>query len=219
MPLNRRQESFCRLYAAAPTGAAAARDAGYSEDNAANQAARLLKRADIAARIDELGGPSDNLSAQAEDRARVARGLVAQIKPVYDAALKDGDHDSVLQAVEMQARMWGLVTGAAIVKPRGLRPAPASDEDDAEETPADHNDEVIQSLQDRFRKFEACLVRIADFLEDDSQEDLLHRFDRHGRLMPHWAEDAWDFDWLDEHEPLDGPPGGKDGPENDDKFT
>ena len=51
-----RMEKFCGLYAADPegNGKRCAIQAGYSEKTAASQASRLLKRADVRARIQEL---------------------------------------------------------------------------------------------------------------------------------------------------------------------
>jgi len=68
----------------------------------------------------------------AEDEAARRGALAAltgKLEPVYDAALLAGDHDTVLQAVELQARISGLVQGGATIRPR--RSAQGAARDDA----------------------------------------------------------------------------------------
>jgi phage terminase small subunit len=136
LELQPRHEAFCRAYAAHPNGAAAARLAGYAATHAANQAHALLKRPDVAARVAELSALSAErraaeLSAEqaraedlARERAEAARGLIAKLEPVYAACLDAADYDSVLQTVELQARIAGFVSGGATVRPRAGRPEP-----------------------------------------------------------------------------------------------
>lgn len=52
--LNDRQEAFCQSYARVANATQAAKDAGYSEKTAYAQGFRLLKDAEIVARIDEI---------------------------------------------------------------------------------------------------------------------------------------------------------------------
>ncbi len=117
-PLTKRAEAFCAAYARRPHGADAAREAGYGAADPARQASRLLIRPEIRARIAELS------AAWGDQRAELAGGLTGKLEPVYDAALADGDLDTVLQTVELQARIQGLVHGGATIRPRSRAPAP-----------------------------------------------------------------------------------------------
>ena len=117
-PLTKRAEAFCAAYARRPHGADAAREAGYGDANPARQASRLLIRPQILARIAELSGHPADL------RAELAGGLIGKLAPVYDAALAAGDLDTVLQTVELQARILGLVQGGATIRPRSGGSAP-----------------------------------------------------------------------------------------------
>lgn len=111
-PLTKRAEAFCAAYARRPHGADAAREAGYAAATAARQASRLLIRPQILARIAELS------AGGGDPRAELAGDLIGKLTPVYDAALAAGDMDTVLQTVELQARILGLVHGGATVRPR-----------------------------------------------------------------------------------------------------
>ena len=117
-PLTKRAEAFCAAYARRPHGADAAREAGYGDANPARQASRLLIRPQILARIAELSTGRGDL------RAELAGGLIGKLAPVYDAALAAGDLDTVLQTVELQARILGLVHGGATIRPRSGGSAP-----------------------------------------------------------------------------------------------
>jgi len=119
-PLTKRAEAFCAAYARRPHGTDAAREAGYADANAARQASRLLIRPEILARIAELSPGGGDL------RAELAGDLIGKLTPVYDAALAAGDMDTVLQTVELQARILGLVHGGATVRPRSGGSAPQS---------------------------------------------------------------------------------------------
>ncbi len=124
--LNVRQEAFCRAFAAVPNGSAAAREAGYSPAYAAHQASKLLRHAGVMGRLAELR------AHHAEQRAEDSRALVAKLEPVYQANLDIGDHDMVLQVVELQARIAGLVHGGATIRPR-LTPTPGDDTESGHE--------------------------------------------------------------------------------------
>ena len=112
-PLKPKHEAFARAYARDANGSAAARSAGYGHANASSQAAELLKRDDITVRITEL-----DAEIEAERRAAL-EVFVDKLEPVYDAALEACDHDTVLQTVELQARITGLIHGGATIRPRG----------------------------------------------------------------------------------------------------
>ena len=129
MTLNSRQEAFCRAYVTGATGAGgangarAARDAGYATAHAAKQASRLLRNAEVAERIDEFHAEA------AAARAEAAQELMAKLEPLYQSGLDAGDTDTVLQVVELQARIAGLLAGG-FIRPRVQRgpvPAPSVD--------------------------------------------------------------------------------------------
>lgn len=111
MPLKPQHEAFCRAYAAEPNGAEAARAAGYADSNARHQAFVLLQRPDILERLSELGA---EVGAQ---RDSMAAELVASLGPVYRANLAEGRYDRVLQVVELQARIAGILRGGSTVRP------------------------------------------------------------------------------------------------------
>ena len=115
--LKPKHEAFARAYAQNANGAAAARAAGYACANAASQAADLLRRDDVAGRLVELD------AEMAAERRQALSGFVDKLEPIYAAALQAGDHDTVLQAVELQARITGLLHGGATVRPRTGRGA------------------------------------------------------------------------------------------------
>ncbi len=111
-PLKPQHEAFCRAYAVAPSGAEAARAAGYSLLNARQQAFRLLQRPDIVERLTELGA---DLGARRDD---AVAALLAKLDPVYRANLRAGRHERVLQTVELQARIAGVLPGGSTIQPR-----------------------------------------------------------------------------------------------------
>ena len=120
--LKPKHQAFARAYALNANGAEAARAAGYSAENAGSQAAALLRRTDVAERLSEL-----DAEIEAERRQALA-GFVAKLEPVYGAALEAGDHDTVLQTVELQARITGLIHGGATIRTRGpTRTPPPAD--------------------------------------------------------------------------------------------
>ncbi len=111
MSLKPQHEAFCRAYADAPNGAEAARAAGYAEAGARHQAFKLLQRPDILERLTELGA---EVSARRDD---TAAALVASLDPVYRANLRAERYDRVLQTVELQARIAGILRGGSTVRP------------------------------------------------------------------------------------------------------
>lgn len=111
--LNPRHEAFARAYATGATGAAAARNAGYAPAGAATRASELLQRNDVAERLAQLGAEA------ATQRAQAAEALLGKLEPIYEKGLENDDIDAVLQVVELQARILGLVHGGATIRPRG----------------------------------------------------------------------------------------------------
>jgi hypothetical protein len=187
MPLNRRQETFCRLYAENPNGAAAAREAGYK--SAANQASRLLKNPDVVARLAELAGPAaQHQAAVAADRDAAARALSEKLNPIYEASLRERDYDGVMQVIELQGRIEQHLTGGSTIKARGPRPPvePAKPDEAA-------NDNALKDLDDRMYDVEATLQairrmleRIEQFVDPADEHNLLRRYRRDGREDEHW---------------------------------
>jgi hypothetical protein len=113
MTLNSRQEAFCRAYAGGAKGALAARQAGYGAAGAASQASRMLHNPEVAERIGEFH------SEHAALRAEAARELLDKLEPVYQTGLDAGDTGTVLQVVELQARIAGLIVGGSILPRSG----------------------------------------------------------------------------------------------------
>jgi len=112
--LKPRHEAFPRAYAAGAGGAGAARAAGYGASGAAQRALELLRRDNVTERVAELNG--ETAAARGEER----RALITKLEPAFEAALNEKDIDAVLQVVELQARILGLVHGGATIRPRGL---------------------------------------------------------------------------------------------------
>ena len=111
--LRPRHEAFARAYAAGTGGAGAARSAGYASSGAAQRASELLRRDDVAARIAELNAET------AEALSIERHELIAKLEPAFETALDEKDIDAVLQVVELQARILGLIHGGATIRPRG----------------------------------------------------------------------------------------------------
>lgn len=108
--LTVKQDAFCREYVVDMNGTAAAVRAGYSDDNARQQASRMLTKANIKARIDELLKiKNDKLDITAEkilkEFARIAFG---DLRKLYheDGRLKevrelDDEGAAILSAIEV----------------------------------------------------------------------------------------------------------------------
>ncbi len=184
MALSPRHEAFCRAYAAQPNGAEAARAAGYSLLTARQQAFRLLQRREIVDRLAELGA---DLSQRQGD---AVAALLAKLDPVYRANLRAGRHERVLQIVELQARIAGVLPGGSTIQPR------------AEGTSV----ERIQELIDRaiFRVFNRHLFPEDGYVDDRLDEEGLAYIgpeeDKEflaGYLAKIRAEDAEDDDVKD----------------------
>ncbi len=112
MTLNSRQEIFCRTYGSGVNGTLAAREAGYGAAGAPKQASRLLQNPDVAERIGEYQ------AEQAAARAEMSQTLIDKLEPLYQSRLDAGDNEAVLQVVELQARIAGLISGGSILPRR-----------------------------------------------------------------------------------------------------
>lgn len=107
--MNARQKKFCEFYAECGNAAEAARKAGYSEQAARRQAARLLSNVDIQSYISELRDKSAS--------ARIAS--IAQIRAFWSDVLNDTSAkiSDRLRAGELLARSAGVFLGV-FTKPK-----------------------------------------------------------------------------------------------------
>ena len=113
MTLNSRQEAFCRAYAGGRQRGAGGAPGGLWRPGAASQESRMLHNPEVAERIGEFH------SEHAALRAEAARELLDKLEPVYQTGLDAGDTGTVLQVVELQARIAGLIVGGSILPRSG----------------------------------------------------------------------------------------------------
>lgn len=109
--LNARQEAFCQSYARSANATQAAKDAGYSDRTAYAQGHRLLKDADIQARITavrterwkSLHMGADELLAEAAKIARFNIGRILHVTPDGDPYidLNEADADDLAALTEV----------------------------------------------------------------------------------------------------------------------
>jgi hypothetical protein len=115
-PLTARQEAFCLAYLTVPYGARAAIIAGYAPSGARVEASRLLTNANIVARIAELRGEI------AKHHCANAEAALVKLEAICARAMEQGHYYTAVRAVELQARIAGLLS------PRAETPAPAAPE-------------------------------------------------------------------------------------------
>ncbi len=104
--LTPRQEEFCRHYVARPVAAHAAMLAGYAEENARHQGARLLRNPRVTARIEALRaerGAHHKLDAST---------LQDKLESVFVDALTANHHTAAVAALRLQAGLARLPTRA-----------------------------------------------------------------------------------------------------------
>jgi hypothetical protein len=102
-PLTSRQERFCQSFVVYPIAATAARDAGYGSKAAKQQGYRLLRTDRIRARIREIQ------LALAADHGRDLDVLLGKLEIVYRHAIEDHHFYAAARAVELQAKLGGMV--------------------------------------------------------------------------------------------------------------
>jgi hypothetical protein len=102
---NMKHELFCRNYAVFATASRAARVAGYSNKTAKWQGLRLLKRADIQARL------AERRAEIAKEYSLDAAVLLCKLEAVFLQASDQGDHKAAARVVEAQARVAGILKG------------------------------------------------------------------------------------------------------------
>lgn len=100
--LRGKEERFCREYVIDYNGTRAAVDAGYKESDASNRAYRLLKKAEIAARVRELEKEMAERLAMSQDY------VVIQLRQRYDECKEQGDNKNALKALELMGKHLGM---------------------------------------------------------------------------------------------------------------
>ena len=100
--LRGKEERFCQEYVIDYNGTKAAIRAGYNPGDAANRAYRLMKKAEIAARVRELEKElADRLALSQEQ-------VVLQLKKQYDECQAEKDHKNALKALELMGKHLGM---------------------------------------------------------------------------------------------------------------
>lgn len=100
--LRGKEERFCLEYVIDYNGTQAAIRAGYKEEDAANRAYRLTRKAEIAARVRELEKElADRLGLSQEQ-------VVLQLKKQYDECQAEKDHKNALKALELMGKHLGM---------------------------------------------------------------------------------------------------------------
>lgn len=122
-PLTQRQEHFCQSFVVYPIAANAARSAGYGSKSAKQQGYRLLKTDRIRARIREIH------SALATDHCSDLKVLLGKLENVYRHAIEDHHFYAAARAVELQAKLGGLVKLPAVKIPGDTTAPPAAPEE------------------------------------------------------------------------------------------
>ncbi len=102
-PLSPRQETFCHSYVYFPNAANAAREAGYEAASARQQGHRLLRTPCVAARVAAIR------QRMAEDGCRETGVLLGKLENVHNRAIEDHHYVAAARAVEIQARLAGLM--------------------------------------------------------------------------------------------------------------
>ena len=122
MSFSDRHEAFCEEYVKDRNATQAAIRAGYSPKTAYSQGHRLLKNAEVAARISEL---------QAEAAARNERdvdGILADLRRVYAGAFEAGNFAACNRSLELEAKLLGHFVEKSEIRMRSTS-IPATPED------------------------------------------------------------------------------------------
>jgi len=102
-PIKKRYEEFCQNYLLDCNGARAARKAGFSAASARQQANRLLSRDDVRERVRFLR------IEMARRNCMTSEILMAKLEMVFRQALEYRQCASAIRAIELQARLAGLL--------------------------------------------------------------------------------------------------------------
>ena len=100
--LRGKEERFCQEYVIDYNGTKAAIRAGYNPGDAANRAYRLMKKAEISARIRELEKDLAERLAMTQDY------VVIQLRQQYDECKAIGDSKNALKALELMGKHLGM---------------------------------------------------------------------------------------------------------------
>jgi phage terminase small subunit len=97
--LKLKQQQFCEYYVHHGNAARAAREAGYSAQNAAQQGSGLLRHTKVRAYIHELR------QKHALETVWEMEDAVDRLDVIYDAAMSDRNYSAAVRAVEAQTRI------------------------------------------------------------------------------------------------------------------
>lgn len=100
--LKPKEERFCREYVIDYNGTQAAIRAGYKESDAHNRACRLLKKAEVSARVRELQQEIAQRLALSEDFVMI------EALDTYRECRKNGDAKNALKSLELMGRHLGM---------------------------------------------------------------------------------------------------------------
>lgn len=100
--LRGKEERFCQEYVIDYNGTQAAIRAGYNPADAANRAYRLMKKAEISARVRELEKDLAERLAMTQDY------VVIQLRQQYDECKAIGDSKNALKALELMGKHLGM---------------------------------------------------------------------------------------------------------------
>ncbi len=100
--LKPKEERFCQEYVIDYNGTQAAIRSGYKESDAANRATRLLKKAEVSARIRELEKEMAERLALSQDY------VVIQLVQRYNECKAQNDNKNALKALELMGKHLGM---------------------------------------------------------------------------------------------------------------
>jgi crotonobetainyl-CoA:carnitine CoA-transferase CaiB-like acyl-CoA transferase len=136
--LKPRQERFCRRFAEYANAAVAAKAAGYAPQSARNAGYRLLRDPRILKRIAEIQVET------ADAHCRDMDVLLGKLENVYRRAIDDHHFSAAARAVELQAKLSGLVpkTAPRTASSTAKRPSKA-----AAEPGTENEDPIVEGPQ------------------------------------------------------------------------
>lgn len=100
--LKPKEERFCREYVVDYNGTQAAIRAGYKESDAHNRACRLLKKAEVSARVRELQHDIAMRLAISEDF------VLAEAMETYRSCKEQGDAKNAIKALQLIGNHLGM---------------------------------------------------------------------------------------------------------------
>ena len=100
--LKKKEERFCQEYVIDYNGTQAAIRAGYKESDAANRATRLLRKAEVSARVHELEKEIAERLGLSQDY------VVIQLVQRYEECREQKDAKNALKALELIGKHLGM---------------------------------------------------------------------------------------------------------------